>query len=161
MRTPRPPFRSRGPTIRRGRYAATAAAVAVAASAGACATPRGGVESFPPIVCAVEDADGSERSVTVEVDGTSSSVEVGDLTFGVDYRSHGSGRVLETSVRRSSGELVERVTYLVPGQTLLNNQFGPERSRLTGQHELDAQDAGRILWSCSVGRGGGSEEDAT
>lgn len=160
MRTPRSPFRSRGPTVGRGRYAATAAAVAVVAGTGACATPRGGVESFPPIVCAVEDADGTERSVSVEVDGAPSSVEVGGLTFRAEYRSHESGRVLETTVRRS-GELVERVTYLVPGRTLLNNQFGPERSRLTGQHELDAQEAGRMLWSCSVGRGGESEEDAT
>lgn len=161
MRTSRSAFRSRGPTAGHGRYAAAAAAVAVAASAGACATPRSGVESFPPIVCAVEDADGGERLVTLEVDGTPSSVEVGDLAFGADYRSHESGRVLETTVRRSSGEVVERVTYHIPGRTSLNNQFGPERSRLTGQHELDAQDAGRILWSCSVGGGGESEEDAT
>lgn len=116
-------------------------------------------ETFPPIVCSVEDADGTERLASVEVDGAPVTVQSGDVTFGVDYRSHPAGRILETTIRRSSGEVVERVAYVVPGRMSLRNQFGPERAQLTGLHEIAPEGSDRLLWSCTVGSRGEPAED--
>lgn len=159
MRTPRPSFRScgsAGPGVAKLPWVVL---MLLAMLLGACMTARMRAEAFPPVVCSVEDAGGTEHLASVEVDGASATVQSGDLTFGVDYRSHPDGRILETTIRRSSGEVIERVGYLVPGRALLRNQFGPERAQLTGSHEIAPEGTDRLRWSCAVGSRGGPAED--
>lgn len=155
MRAGRSPLRS--PTGRR-RLSTSAAVVGLVGGVGACQTARVQVEAFPPIVCHVTGADGDEQTASVEVDGPPASLEVGGLTFGVEYRSRESGRVLEATVWRAPEEVVERVTYVIPGKTSLENEFGSGPSRLTGEHEVTPQGVDGLVWSCSVGRGAPSGE---
>lgn len=151
MRTPRTPFRDRGPTALWMHTLRWGFATLLSATGVACTTARADLEAFPPVLCSVEDAEGTERHASVEVDGAPATVRAGDLAFEVGYRTQDDGRILETTIRRSSGEVIEQVTYLIPGRTSLRNQFGPEREELTGRHVVDPQAPGRLLWSCTVG----------
>lgn len=121
--------------------------------ASACRSSRTILESFPPITCSVLGTAGVVDSATVRINGDPQTIEVRDMVFTFDYRSHEQGRQLEASLRRPSGELAQRVSYVVPGRTALRNQFGSTRGALTGEHDiLPAENAG-LRWSCGVDQG--------
>lgn len=120
---------------------------------GACDTAVQQSEEFPPIVCSVTGGGGQVETTTAQIDGEPGVIQAGDLTFAVDYRSGPDGRTIETSVQRASGEVIERVTYVVSGRTSLRNQFGSARAALTGEHELHPERASQVRWRCSVGVG--------
>lgn len=139
-----------------GRSSHRRAGVAVAVLlvlASACSSPRTILESFPPITCSVLGTAGVVDSATVRINGDPQTIEVRDMVFTVDYRSHEQGRQLETSLRRSSGELVQRVSYVVPGRTALRNQFGSTRGALTGEHDILPGENTGLRWSCGVNQG--------
>lgn len=145
------PVRSRGLPARIGWLA-----VIVLVAVTACRSPRTVLESFPPVTCTVHEADAVAGTATVRVDGDPQVIELGDVVFRIEYRSREQGRQLRTTVERASGEILQRVSYVVPGRMALRNQFGPDRRALTGEHEiLPGEDEPARTWSCGVDHGGG------
>lgn len=124
-------------------------------AATSCSSPRADIESFPPITCTVYEGTDVAGTTVVQVDQEPGTIALEEVTFRADYRSHELGRQLESRVEHRDGEVLQRVSYVVPGRIALRNQFGDDRHALTGEHEILPDQGTGLRWSCGVGRGDG------
>lgn len=116
-------------------------------------------QAFPDIRCEVS-FNGSQEVVVLKPDGQtrSTGLPASSLVFNATYSAEpAEGRFLEVTVAAKGEETARsEVTYPIPGDAALRNQFEHESTRaMTGKHSVFSPLTGeRLVWFCAVPEAG-------